>query len=91
MSLHEQLNVEPQPDSAKDIPSPAVSGIRYVTNDDGVYVRTRWRVPKGNEAVIQGQEKSHQGCTKRRVKMFGHRQRSGLWVSFCMDCERVSV
>lgn len=53
-------------------------------SEHGSSVRTSWNLPPTAQQAIDTDTGSSEGCKKVRFTYFGHRQRSGLWVSMCM-------
>jgi hypothetical protein len=86
-SVPEQNGLLP-PEEWLPRPNPETSGIRYNMSTHGCSVRTSWPLPPSSEKHID-EMGSCAGCSKKRVSLFNHRQRCGLWVYMCMKHETI--
>ena len=65
-------------------PDPSTTGCRYMLTEHGKSVRNRWAVPSFSLKHSNERLGSENGCSKKRYRLIGRRQRAGLWLVECM-------
>ena len=79
----------PPPCEWQERPDPSSTGIRYMLTPHGKSIRCSWPLPPSAEKAVDNDKGSSEGCKKVRFTYVGHRQRSGLWFTLCMDHQTV--